>query len=84
MRNRKLAIAAVSRILPWVGTCLAILSSSQLHAADRVRDSLSALSLANGPIWVAEEKEVFKKYELDPEVILVDGGATRSVAALLA
>ncbi len=67
--------------------CLAVFVSSlpgQLQAADKVRMGLAALSLANGAVWVAEEKGIFKKYEIDPEVILVGGGATRSVSALLA
>ena len=57
---------------------------SHLHAADRVRVGLSALSLANSPLWVAEERGFFKKYGIDCEIILVGGGASRSVSALLA
>src|SRR5215467_7951851 len=57
---------------------------SQLHAADRVRVGLSALSLANAPLWVAEEKGFFKKNGIDCEIILVGGGASRSVSSLLA
>lgn len=57
---------------------------SQLRAADRVRVGLSALSLANSPLWVAEEKGIFRKYGIDPEIILVGGGASRSVSSLLA
>src|ERR1043166_1525441 len=64
--------------------CLAFLFSSQLLAADRIRIGLSALSLANSPLWIAEERGIFKKYQIDPEIILVGGGATRSVSSLLA
>lgn len=81
-------VAATSRksvfsvfVCAWA--CLAIFPS-QLHAVDKVRVGLAALSLADGAIWMAEEKNFFKKYEIDPEVILVGGGATRSVSALFA
>lgn len=63
-------------------TCLILISP--LHAADRVRVGLSALSLANSPLWVAEERGFFKKNGIDSEIILVGGGASRSVSALLA
>ncbi len=61
-----------------------VLRPDQASAADGVRVGLSALSLANGPLWVAEEKGFFKKYDIEPEIILVGGGATRAVSALLA
>jgi NitT/TauT family transport system substrate-binding protein len=81
MRKSNGTITSASSVLVWV--FFAILPS-QLHATDRLRVGLSALSLANGALWVAEEKGIFKKYEIDPEIILVGGGATRSVSALLA
>ena len=55
-----------------------------LHAADKVRVGFSAISLANAPVWIAEEKQIFKKYDIDPELIVVGGGATRSVSAVIA
>ena len=69
-------------ILVAAATCLVLLP--QLHAADRVRVGLSALSLANSPLWVAEERGFFQKNGIDSEIILVGGGASRSVSALLA
>ena len=53
MRKSNGTITSASSVLVWV--FLAILPS-QLHATDRVRVGLSALSLANGALWVAEEK----------------------------
>jgi ABC-type nitrate/sulfonate/bicarbonate transport system substrate-binding protein len=66
-----------------VSAAICVVVVSRLHAADRVRVGLSALSLANSPLWVAEEKGFFKKYGIDCEIILVGGGASRSVSALL-
>ncbi len=76
-------LKSLSWILVWTAVSL-LAFPGRLQAADRVRIGLAALSLANGAVWVAEEKGIFKKYEIDPEVILVGGGAARSVSALLA
>jgi NitT/TauT family transport system substrate-binding protein len=54
------------------------------RAADKVRIGFAAISVANGPVWIAEERNIFKKYEIEPEVIVVGGGATRAVSALIA
>ena len=35
-------------------------------------------------MWVAEERGLFKKYGIDPEVIVIGGGASRVVSSLLA
>ena len=56
----------------------------QVHAADKVRLGFSALSLANSPAWIAEEKGIFRKYDIEPELIVVGGGATRAVSAVMA
>jgi ABC-type nitrate/sulfonate/bicarbonate transport system substrate-binding protein len=56
----------------------------QSHAADKVRIGFAAISVANGPVWLAAERNIFKKYDLEPEVIVVGGGATRAVSALIA
>ncbi len=80
---------AAKLITRFIGVLLLIeaqiaLSPNPLYAADAVRVGLSALSLANGPLWVAQEEGLFKKYGIEPEIILVGGGATRAVSALLA
>jgi NitT/TauT family transport system substrate-binding protein len=75
----------MSLLLPIVlSTVVCLAPASKARAADRVRIGLSALSLANSPLWVAEEKGFFKKNNIDAEIILVGGGASRSVSSLLA
>jgi len=37
-----------------------------------------------GSIWVAEEKKIFQKYGIEPEVIIIGGGGARGVSALMA
>lgn len=66
--------------------CLALLlflSSSSL-AADKIRIGLSSVSALHGAVWVAEEKGIFKKHGIEPEVIVIGGGASRGVSALIA
>ena len=60
------------------------LTAIKSQAAEKVRVGLSAVSLPNAPMWIAEEKQIFKKYDIEPELIVVGGGATRSVSAVIA
>ena len=53
-------------------------------AQERVRVGLSSVSATNGSIWVAEEKGLFKKYGVDPEIIVMGGGGARVVSSILA
>ena len=81
----RIKITSVSLLFPiFVSTVICFATAAQLQAADRVRVGLSALSLVNSALWVAEERRFFKKYGIDSEIILVGGGASRSVSSLLA
>jgi ABC-type nitrate/sulfonate/bicarbonate transport system substrate-binding protein len=51
---------------------------------EKVRVGLSSISVTHGALWVAEEKGLFRKYGLDPEVIVIGGGGARGVSALIA
>ena len=73
----------LSAILLWTGVSL-LAHPFQLLALDKVRVGLSALSPTNGAVWVSEERNIFRKYGIDVEVIVVGGGATRGVNALIA
>jgi len=55
-----------------------------LFAADKIRVGFSAVSLSNAPVWIAEEKGFFKKHDIETEAIVIGGGATRSVSAVIA
>ena len=63
---------------------IALSFSAAVSAADKIRVGFSAISLANAPVWIAEEKGFFKKYDIETEAIVVGGGATRSVSAVIA
>jgi len=54
------------------------------NAQERLRVGLSSVSATQGAMWVAEERGLFKKYGIDPEVIVIGGGASRVVSSLLA
>src|ERR1700752_2209672 len=60
--------------------CLPFYASAQ----EKLRIGLSSVSATSGSIWVAQEKELFKKYGADVEVIFIGGGGARVVSALLA
>ena len=71
--------------LPSLVVALAVLFSfDPIGAQERLRVGLSSVSATQGAMWVAEEKGLFKKYGLDPEVIVMGGGASRVVSSLLA
>ena len=85
IRICKIEARSMSLLFPiFVSTVICLAMATQLRAADRVRVGLSALSLANSPLWVAEERGLFKKNGIEAEIILVGGGASRSVSSLLA
>ncbi|HWH78454.1 MAG TPA: ABC transporter substrate-binding protein, partial [Candidatus Binatus sp.] len=78
-RNDRLALVALLVCCAWY--CALPKYSS---AADKIRVGFSAISLSNAPVWIAEEKGFFKKYDIETEAIVVGGGATRSVSAVIA
>ncbi len=49
---------------------------------DKVRIGLGSVSAIHGAIWVAEEKGLFKKYRIEPELVIIAGG-TASIGALI-
>jgi len=73
-------------IIQRYGWLIAVILSltSPLSAADKIRVGFSAISMANAPVWIAEEKGLFKKYGIETEPIVIGGGATRSVSAVIA
>jgi NitT/TauT family transport system substrate-binding protein len=65
----------------WI---LCFLCNNSAAAADRLRIGVSSVSPINGSIWVAEEKGLFKKNGIEPEVILVGGASAAGVSSLIA
>ena len=72
-------------ILPSVIIAITVFLQFQpSNAQERLRVGLSSVSATQGAMWVAEEKGLFKKYGVDPEVIVIGGGASLVVSSLLA
>ena len=63
---------------------IGLLTSAIAGAQERLRVGLSSVSATQGAMWVAEERGLFKKYGIDPEVIVIGGGASLVVSSLLA
>ena len=51
---------------------------------DRIRVGLSSVSSIHGAMWVTEEKGIFKKHGIEGEVIVIGGGSSRGMSALIA
>jgi NitT/TauT family transport system substrate-binding protein len=67
-----------------VGAAWLVVSASSLRAADRVRIGLSSFTPINAALWIAEEKGLFKKHSIDPEVVLIGGASAGGVSSLIA
>jgi len=73
-------VVSLTRISALLGAFL-VFAPMALHA-ESVRISYSAISWLMTPVWTAEELGLFKKYNLDTELIYIPSSAT-SVQALL-
>ena len=67
-------------LLMFIGLFLSQLATAQ----DKVRMGLSSVSGLHTAMWVAEEKGLFRKYNIDPEIIVTGQGGTAGIGALLA
>lgn len=63
---------------------LLILFPSSSLGLDRIRLGLSSVSSIHGAMWVTEEKGIFKKHGIEAEVIIIGGGSSRGMSALVA
>ena len=71
-------------VLSFAGISLLCWTLDPSFAADRLRIGLSSFTPINGAIWIAEEKGLFKKYGIEPEVIVVGGASAGGVSSLIA
>ena len=58
--------------------------AASVRAQDQIRMGLSSVSALHSAVWVAEQKGLFRKYGIDPEVIVTGQGAATGISALLA
>jgi ABC-type nitrate/sulfonate/bicarbonate transport system substrate-binding protein len=67
--------------LSTAGLILVCCLSNPAIAADRLRIGLSSFTPINAAVWIAEDKGLFKKYGIDPEVIVVGGASAGGVSS---
>jgi len=72
------------RVLLALWSMIFVLIVPCAFAADRVRIGLSSFTPINAAVWIAEDKGLFKKYGIDPEVILIGGASAGGVSSLIA
>ena len=72
------------RVLLALWSMISVLIVPCAFAADRVRIGLSSFTPINAAVWIAEDKGLFKKYGIDPEVILIGGASAGGVSSLIA
>jgi ABC-type nitrate/sulfonate/bicarbonate transport system substrate-binding protein len=67
-----------------MGLLIALVPILRVNAQDKIRMGLSSVSALHSAVWVAEQKGLFRKHGIDPEVIVTGQGGTAGIGALLA
>ncbi len=62
----------------------AVGSAAPAGSQDKIRLGLSSVSALHSSVWVAEQKGLFRKHGLDPEIVVIGGAGPMGVSALLA
>lgn len=65
-------------------TAAAFADGAAVEAQEKIRLGLSSVSAIHSAVWVAEQKGLFRKHGLDPEIIVIGGAAPMAVSAVLA
>lgn len=76
----------ITRIfIGWFFVLLAMSASApRSDAQDKISMGLSSVSALHTATWVAQERGLFRKYNIDAEVIVTGQGGTAGIGALLA
>ena len=61
-----------------------ILGAAPARPQEKVRLGLSSVSALHSAVWVAEQKGLFRKHSIDPEIVVIGGDGPMGVSALLA
>lgn len=75
--RRSYLLRAVSLAVIW------LFSQQSAQALDKVTMGFSSLSAVHGATWVAEEKGLFRKHGIEPQIIVMPGTAV-GISALMA
>ncbi len=63
---------------------ITILGAASAWPQEKVRLGLSSVSALHAAVWVAEQKGLFRKHGIDPEIVVIGGAGPMGVSALLA
>ncbi len=74
----------IGRFVGLVILLIAVVATPFAAAQDKVRMGLSSVSALHSAVWVAEQKGLFRKHGIDPEIIVTGQGGTAGIGALLA
>ena len=79
-------MAMINRLLiGWVFVLLAMLAlAPRSEAQDKISMGLSSVSALHTATWVAQERGLFRKHNIDAEIIVTGQGGTAGIGALLA
>jgi ABC-type nitrate/sulfonate/bicarbonate transport system substrate-binding protein len=69
-------------IVRWLLAAI-IFSISNSAGAESLRIAYTSIALVYGPLWVTKDAGIFKKYNIDPELLYIAGGPP-SLQALIA
>ena len=69
------------RFFTWIASGVLCFSlPDRLFAATRIRIGYSAITTTQAPLWAAEDRGLFQKYGLEPELIYLAGGSKIALA----
>ena len=72
-------------LIGWVFVLLAMLAlAPRSEAQDKISMGLSSVSALHTATWVAQERGLFRKHNIDAEIIVTGQGGTAGIGALLA
>jgi NitT/TauT family transport system substrate-binding protein len=80
-RNLRVVLKTLSTVR-WLFTALIFLISSGA-GAEPLRIAYTSIAVVYGPLWVTRDAGIFKKYNIDPELLYIAGGPP-SLQALIA
>lgn len=76
LRSRPLASTPIVIVALLLYTCA-------LAFAEPLRIAYTSIAMVYGPLWLTKEAGIFKKYNIDPELLYIAGGPP-SLQALIA
>ena len=82
MSKRKMS-HCLSLIFFFLVSAAALLRTSSPLAAEPLRIAYTSIAMVYGPLWLTKEAGIFKKYNIDPELLYIAGGPP-SLQALIA